>query len=145
MELDVSRWSGEGEFTRVLIDALRQLEDVRCIRVEDAPSSRAESGYNFINNEVYIAFRSRVRVESVRYLGFVPGTKRRREKALTLADVGVVLGTVPEVGAPDFEDEGMLQYLRTQRIIPPYQTRGFKLVEMVRVYEMGSESPTENT
>jgi len=29
----------------------------------------------------------------------------------------------------------MLQYLRTQRIIPPYQTRGYKVIEMVRVYE----------
>jgi hypothetical protein len=28
----------------------------------------------------------------------------------------------------------MLQYLRTERIVPPYQTRGYKLVEMVRIY-----------
>ena len=31
----------------------------------------------------------------------------------------------------------MLQYLRTERIIPPYQTRGYKLVELVRIYEVG--------
>jgi len=31
----------------------------------------------------------------------------------------------------------MLQYLRTERIVPPYQTRGYKLVELVRVYEIG--------
>ena len=30
----------------------------------------------------------------------------------------------------------MLQYLQTERIIPPYQTRGYKLVELVRVYAM---------
>jgi hypothetical protein len=32
----------------------------------------------------------------------------------------------------------MLQYLRTERIVPPYQTRGYKLVELVRVYEVGT-------
>ena len=26
----------------------------------------------------------------------------------------------------------MIQYLRTERIIPPYQTKGYKLVELVR-------------
>ena len=31
-------------------------------------------------------------------------------------------------------DGAMLQYLRTERIIPPYQTRGYKLVELVRIY-----------
>jgi hypothetical protein len=39
------------------------------------------------------------------------------------------------VGPPDYADEGMLQYLRSQRIIPAYQTRGYKLVELVRIYE----------
>ena len=38
---------------------------------------------------------------------------------------------------PDYADDEMLQYLRTERIIPPYQTRGYKLVELVRVYEVG--------
>ena len=31
-------------------------------------------------------------------------------------------------------DDGMLQYLRAERIMPPYQTRGYKLVELVRIY-----------
>ena len=39
------------------------------------------------------------------------------------------------IGAPDYADEGMIQYLRTERIIPPYQTRGYKLVELLRIYE----------
>jgi hypothetical protein len=30
----------------------------------------------------------------------------------------------------------MLQYLRTERVVPPYQTRGYKLVELVRIYEV---------
>ena len=29
----------------------------------------------------------------------------------------------------------MLQYMRSERIVPPYQTRGYKLVELVRIYE----------
>ena len=33
----------------------------------------------------------------------------------------------------------MLQYLRTERIVPPYQTRGYKLVELVRIYEVGRQ------
>jgi hypothetical protein len=33
----------------------------------------------------------------------------------------------------------MLQYLRTERIVPPYQTRGYKLVELVRIYEVDAE------
>ena len=43
------------------------------------------------------------------------------------------------IGAPDYSDEGMIQYLRTERIIPPYQTRGYKLVELVRIYETGGQ------
>jgi hypothetical protein len=32
----------------------------------------------------------------------------------------------------------MLQYLRAERIVPPYQTRGYKLVELVRLYDLAS-------
>jgi hypothetical protein len=32
----------------------------------------------------------------------------------------------------------MIQYLRTERVIPPYQTRGYKLIELVRIYRAGS-------
>jgi len=54
---------------------------------------------------------------------------------MTLAGLEAVLTGIPEIGAPDYSDEGMLQYLRTERVIPPYQTRGYKLVELVRIYE----------
>ena len=43
-----------------------------------------------------------------------------------------------DIGAPDYADAGMIQYLRTERIVPPYQTRGYKLVELVRLYEVGT-------
>jgi hypothetical protein len=38
----------------------------------------------------------------------------------------------------------MMQYLRTERIIPPYQTRGYKLVELVRIYEITAERPARS-
>jgi hypothetical protein len=58
---------------------------------------------------------------------------------MTLAALESVLAAIPEVGPPDYSDDGMLQYLRTERIVPPYQTRGYKLVELVRIYEVGAE------
>ena len=47
-----------------------------------------------------------------------------------------------ESGQADYADDGMIQYLRTERIIPPYQTKGYKLVELVRIYEAGTPSRT---
>ncbi len=137
MRVDVSGWSGEGEFTQTLVETLKQFEDIHLIRVEDAPASREETGYAFISNEVYVAFRSRERIERVRRFGFVPVTRRLREKGMTLAKVSAALEVIAEIGPPDYQDGGMLQYLRTQRVIPPYQTRGYKVIEMVRVYEAG--------
>jgi hypothetical protein len=135
MQVEVSGWSGEGDFTQTLVEALGRVDGVEGLRVEDAPASRAESGYNFISNEIYVWFRRDPRREPIRRFGFLPGARTVLVKAQTLAGVEVALAAVPDVGPPDYTDEGMLQYLRTQRIIPPYQTRGYKLVEMVRVYE----------
>jgi len=137
MQVDVAGWSGEGEFTQALVDALKQVEAIHLIRVEDAPASREEAGYAFISNEVYVAFRSKERTERVRRFGFVPVRRRLRESGLTLAGLSAALEVVDGIGPPDYQDGGMLQYLRTQRVIPPYQTRGYKVVEMVRVYEAG--------
>ena len=57
---------------------------------------------------------------------------------MTVAGLEQALAGLSDVGAPDYSDDGMLQYLRTERIVPPYQTRGYKLVELVRIYEIGS-------
>jgi hypothetical protein len=46
-----------------------------------------------------------------------------------------VLEASEGIGPPDYADEGMIQYLRTERIIPPYQTKGYKIVELLRIYE----------
>jgi hypothetical protein len=57
---------------------------------------------------------------------------------MTIAGLAVRLASAAGIGEPDYSDEGMLQYLRTERIVPPYQTKGYKVVEMVRVYEAGT-------
>jgi hypothetical protein len=120
MELDASGWSGEGAFTQLLIDALQTQQGIVAIKVEDAPASRAEAAYSFISNEVFVAF--------------VP----QRQARMSIPALSSVLESLPGIGAPDYADDGMIQYLRTERVIPPYQTRGYKLIEMVRIYEAGS-------
>jgi hypothetical protein len=139
MDLDAAAWSGDGDFTRLLIDALQRLP-VRFVKVEDAPSSRADSAFSFISNEMFVAFASAPRQIESRMLGVIPITKTIEEKAMSLAGLEQALAAMPEIGQPDYADDGMLQYLRTERVIPPYQTKGYKLVELVRIYEAGSSS-----
>jgi hypothetical protein len=136
----MANWSGEGTFTQVLIERLQQLEAVTLIRVEDTPASRAEANYNLISNEIFVAFAVKAERQRVRRFGFLPLTRRVTTKAITLVDLELLLAEIPDIGPPDFADEGMLQYLKTERIIPPYQTRGYKIVELVRVYEVGTPS-----
>jgi len=76
----------------------------------------------------------------VKRFGFLPGLREVVEKTMTMAGLEAALTAMPEVGAPDYADGGMLQYLRTERVVPPYQTRGYKLVELVRIYEVGTPS-----
>jgi hypothetical protein len=137
-ELDTSAWSGEGAFTQVLIDRLREVGAIRFLRVEDAPATRSEADYNFISNELFVGFNAIDRTERVTRFGFLPATRVVTQKAMTLAGLEAALSAMPEVGAPDYGDEGMLQYLRAERIVPPYQTRGYKIVELVRIYEVGT-------
>ena len=116
MTIDTGKWSGEGTFTQVLLDRLQALEQIAFVRVEDAPATRSGADYNFISNEIFVVF----------------------SKPMTLAALEAAFTAMPDIGAPDYTDESMLQYLRTERIIPPYQTRGYKLVELVRVYDAGA-------
>ena len=133
--VDTSKWSGEGAFTQAMIDRLQSIEDVAFVRVEDAPASRSEADYNFISNEIYVAFVTSQRTEPIRRFGFLPGSRTVTVKAMTMPMLDSVLAAFPEIGAPDYSDDAMLQYLRTERVVPPYQTRGYKLVELVRLYE----------
>ena len=137
-ELETTAWSGEGTFTQLLIERLREVAGVRAVRVEDAPATRSDADYNFISNELYIGFETTQRRERMKRFGVLPGVRTVTDKAMTLQRLGTALTGIDGVGAPDYGDEGMLQYLRAERIIPPYQTRGYKLVEMVRIYEVGT-------
>ena len=138
MDLDTTGWSGDGAFTQTLIDSFQHLDDVADLRVEDVPSSRLDAGYNFISNELFVGFRTRERMVRARLLGLWPVTRTVTEATMTVTDLERTLSMLEEVGPPDYADEGMLQYLRTERIVPPYQTRGYKLVELVRIYKAGS-------
>jgi hypothetical protein len=137
-ELDTTAWSGEGTFTQQLLERLRDIPSVRVVRVEDAPATRSEADYNFISNELFVDFVTTERRESFKRFGVLPGQRTVTEKTMTLAGLEAVLTGMDSIGAPDYGDEGMLQYLRAERIVPPYQTRGYKLVEMVRIYELGT-------
>lgn len=139
MRVDTSKWSGEGAFTQTLVDRLQRLDSVELVRVEDAPASRSEADYNFISNEIFVVFATDAREERVKRFGFLPATRTVVIKRLSIKGLEQVLSAAPEIGAPDYADEGLLQYLRTERIVPPYQTRGYKLVELVRVYEVGAD------
>ena len=138
MDVDSTGWSGDGDFTARLIEVVTALPHVLFIKVEDAPASRADAGFSFISNELFVGFdEARVREVAWQW-GVIPRRVVRVEKRLTLSGLEAALSDVADVGSPDYSDEGMLQYLRTQRIIPPYQTKGYKLVELVRVYEAGT-------
>jgi len=138
MQIDSAGWSGEGAFTGVLLEALKAIDEIAFLRVEDAPASRAEPGYAFISNEIYVQFRADSRTGTRRVLG-LPWPTRIEVKQMTLSDLADRLGPADGVGEPDYSDGGMLQYLRTERIVAPYQTKGYKVVEMVRIYD--AEAP----
>jgi hypothetical protein len=137
MELDTSNWSGEGEFTQVLLAHLQTIGGIRLLRVEDAPATRSEADYNFISNEIFVVFETVAQSESFKRFGIIPGRRTVERASMDVAALQAALERLPAVGEPDYADRGMLQYLRTERIIPPYQTKGFKLVELVRIYEAG--------
>lgn len=145
MNLDTTKWSGEGGFTQILIERLKQIDSVEFIRVEDAPASRSEADYNFVSNEIFVGFATDTRREPTRRYGVLPSTRTVITKRMTIAGLELTLTAAADIGAPDYSDEGMLQYLRTERIVPPYQTRGYKLVELVRVYEIGAGPPRSST
>ncbi len=136
MELDTSNWSGEGAFTQVVIDRLREIASIAYLRVEDAPASRSEADYNFVSNELFVRFHTAARKERGTRFGFLPVSKTVTEKTMTVAGLEAAITAIADIGPPDYSDDGMLQYLRTERVIPPYQTRGYKIVELVRIYEV---------
>ena len=142
MDVDTSNWSGEGTFTQALVERLKTIDGLTLVRVEDAPASRSEADYNFMSNEIFVVFETGVRQEPTRRLGLFPGTRDVPFKKMTIGDLETRLASISGIGEPDYSDDGMLQYLRTERIVPPYQTKGYKLVELVRIYEAGAPRRT---
>ncbi len=136
VRLERDLWSGEGEFTQALLARLQQEPRITYVRVEDAPSTRAEADYSFISNELFLGFAGDPE-PGVGWLRRQWGRGRRSAPALDLASLADLLALEDAIGAADYRDEGMVQYLRTQRIVPPYQTRGYKMVELVRLYHVG--------
>jgi len=141
MELNSSGWGAEGTFTGVLLEVLGAVEAIESLRVEDAPASRTEAGYAFISNEIYVTFKTGAPAGSRRRLGLF-GPRKAGVRQMTLQELTRRLASVDGVGSPDYSDEGMIQYLRTERITAPYQTSGFKIVEMVRIYDGGTSGPS---
>jgi len=111
MSIDSTRWSGEGTFTQVVLDRLQRVEAIAFIRVEDAPASRSDADYNFISNEVFVAFRTRSETETIRRFGLLPGRRTVSVKTMSVLDLEYLLTETPEIGPPDYVDDGMLQYL----------------------------------
>ena len=137
MKLDSAGWSGEGQFTQLLIDRLSAIEAIEFLRVEDAPTTRSEADYQFISNELFVGFATVERPEPFKRFGLLPASRSVTEKLMTMSVLEERLTAMADVGAPDYSDPAMMQYLRTERVVPPYQTRGYKLVELVRIYEVG--------
>lgn len=135
-QIDRESWSGEGDLTALLLEKLASIEQVGFLRVEDAPASRTGAGFSFICNEIYVAFRVRRAIGFRWLLRVLPLPAIELRKSLTLADLERRLSDSGSIGPPDYSDATMLQYLRSERVIPAYQTSGPKLVEMVRLYEV---------
>jgi hypothetical protein len=135
VHLDSQGWSGDGGFTQIVLELLQTMDQIAAIKVEDAPATRSEADYNFIANEVFVTFATVQRKEPIKRLGIIPGSRLVTDKAMTFDTLVKRLEDTEGVGPPDYADEAMIQYLRTERIIPPYQTRGYKLVELLRIYE----------
>ncbi len=140
--LDQEKWSGEGDFTQILIDWFLKHGRVAFLRVEDAVSTRTDIDYNLVSNEIFLRFRTRQRVDRDRLWGIFPRARTVTDKVMTLEKLESAFCEDENIGIPDYADEGMIQFLRTERVIPPYQTKGYKLIELVRIYEAGTPPRT---
>ena len=141
-EIDRQQWSGEGDFTQTLIDWFLGRDTITFLKVEDSASTRADVDYNLISNEIFLKFRTRERIERDWVWGILPRKRTVNDKIMSLEQLESELGNDDDIGGPDFADETMIQFLRTERVIPPYQTKGYKLIELVRIYEVGTPSRT---
>lgn len=136
--IESTDWSGDGDFTRRLVEQLAAMADVIEVRVQDSPASRADTGYAFLSNEVFVQPATRVARRREPWLGVLSREREVAEPAATLETIAARLTALDAVGEPDYQDEGMLQYLRTERVVASWQTKGIKVVELIRVYVAGA-------
>ncbi len=122
--IDRAEWSGDGDLTIALVEVLAGLHQVAVVKVQDAPTSRAEAGFNFIGNDLFVGFRVQRRMTVRRRLGIVPVPAITHVRSLTLEGLAALLEGVEGIGAPGYQDAEMLQYLRAERAVAPYQSRG---------------------
>src|SRR5690242_5267458 len=101
-ETETSNWSGEGQFTQLLVERLRDIPNVRALRIEDAPATRSDADYQFISNELYVDFAVEDREERYVRFGFLPATRTVSAKTMTLADLEAALAAMADVGSPDY-------------------------------------------
>jgi hypothetical protein len=87
MAVDTSKWSGEGAFTQIVIDQLAQMTEIANLRVEDAPASRSDADYNFVSNEIFVAFATAARREAFKRFGFLPASRTVHEKLVELVRI----------------------------------------------------------
>ena len=141
-ECDISAWSGEGAFTQQLINWFTEQETIAFLKVEDAKSARADVEYNFISNEIFLQFHTVKKTKKQSLWGVLSFNRTIFDKLMTIEKLHVLLENQQEIGSVDYADADMIQFLRTERIVPPYQTKGYKLIELVRIYEFGATSRT---
>ena len=91
VDVDTTKWSGEGAFTQVLIDHLTQLDGVTLVRVEDAPASRSEADYNFISNEIFVVFGTIAIRQRFRRFGLFPAERMVTQAKLDVAGLEAAL------------------------------------------------------
>ena len=91
VDVDNSKWSGEGTFTQLLVDQLTQLDGLTLVRVEDAPASRSEADYNFISNEIFIVFDMIATRHRFRRFGLFPAERTVAQPKLNMAGLEAVL------------------------------------------------------
>ena len=142
IECDISAWSGEGTFTQQLIDWFSEQQTIAFLRVEDAKSTRADIEYNFISNEIFLKFRTVKKTKKDSLWSVFSFNRTVFDKLMTIEKLHALLENQKEIGSPDYADADMIQFLRAERIVPPYQTKGYKLIELVRIYEFGTTSKT---
>ncbi len=87
-ETDRSNWSGEGQFTQLLLERLPELPGIRRVRVEDAPTTRSEADYQFMSNEMYVEFAVQNREEAYKRFGVLPATRLVPEKLVDAGRIG---------------------------------------------------------